>query len=92
MKDESFRKHLIENPSAAIEAETGWNILGKVNIKVLEEDPKTVYLVIPKFPNQIMEVDLNNAELDSIAGGCSVCSNNTMVCDMASVNPLEPSC
>ena len=60
-----------------------------MKIKVLEEDLQTVYLVLPKFPNQITKVELNNAELESIAGGCS---NNTFVCDKASVNPPEPNC
>jgi hypothetical protein len=80
MKDESFRKQLIENPGATIEAETGWKIPETLNIKVLEEDPQTVYLVIPKFPNQIMEVELNNAELESIAGGDCVLTDSPCAC------------
>ena len=36
MKDESFRKQLIENPGAAIEAETGMKIPETMKIKVLE--------------------------------------------------------
>ena len=42
MKDESFRKQLIKNPGAAIEAETGINTPETIKIKVLEEDSKTV--------------------------------------------------
>jgi hypothetical protein len=80
MKDESYRKQFIENPGAAIEAETGWKIPETVKIKVLEEDPQTVYLVLPKFSNQITEVELNNAELESIAGGDCVLTNSPCAC------------
>jgi len=79
MKDELFRKQLIENPGAAIEAETGMKIQETVKIKVLEENLQTVYLVLPKFPIRDTEIELNNAELESLAGGCSVLS---FVCPM----------
>ena len=69
MKDESFRKQLMENPVAAIEAEIGLKIPETVKIKVLEEDPKTVYLVLPQLPNQNNEIELSEAELQRIAGG-----------------------
>ncbi len=69
MKDESFRKQLIENPGAAIEAETGMKIPETVNIKVLEEDPQTVYLVLPQLPSQNGEIELSEADLQRVAGG-----------------------
>jgi hypothetical protein len=69
MKDESFRKQLIENPIAAIEAETGMKIPEFVKIIVLEEDPKTVYLILPQNPVQNTEMELSVAELESVAGG-----------------------
>ena len=52
MKDDSFRKQLIENPNAAIEDETGIKIPEAMKIIVLEEDPQTVYLVLPQVYNQ----------------------------------------
>ena len=69
MKDESFRKQLIENAATAIEAETGMKIPETVNIKVLEEDPKTVYLVLPQLPSQNGEIELSEADLQRVAGG-----------------------
>ena len=69
MKDESFRKQLIENPGAAIEAETGMKIPGAMNIKVLEEDQKTFYLVLPFTHGSIPEMELTEAELESVSGG-----------------------
>ena len=69
MKDETFRKLLIENPGAAIEAETGMKIPETLKIKVLEEDPQTVYLVLPSIPGQQAEMELSEAELEAVAGG-----------------------
>ena len=69
MKDESFRNQLIENPGAAIEAETGMKIPDYILIKVLEEDPQSVYLVLPQLPLQNNEMELSEAELESVAGG-----------------------
>ena len=69
MKDDAFRQQLIENPIAAIEAETGLKISELVKIKVLEEDPKTVYLILPQNPVQNTEMELSLAELESVAGG-----------------------
>ena len=62
MKDDSFRKLLIENPGAAIEAETGMKIPEAFKIRVLEEDPQTVYLVLPQNPSVYDEKELSDAE------------------------------
>ena len=69
MKDESFRKQLIENPGAAIEAETGMKIPETLKIKVLEESPQTVYIVLPYIPGKDTEIELTESELEKVAGG-----------------------
>ena len=69
MKDESFRKQLIENPGAAIEDETGIKMPETLKIIVLEEDPQTVYLVLPQVYNQETEIELSESELEDVAGG-----------------------
>jgi hypothetical protein len=69
LKNESFRKQLIENPGATIEAETGMKIPETINIKILEEDPQTVYLILPQDPALNTEMELSEAELESVAGG-----------------------
>ena len=71
MKNEAFRKQLIENPVASIEAETGIKIPETMKIKVLEEDPKTVYLILPSVQVQVQEaeMELSEAELEAVAGG-----------------------
>ena len=71
MKDESFRKQLIENPGAAIEEETGMKIPDALKIKVLEEDQQTFYLVLPSIQGNNSELELTEAELESVSGGCT---------------------
>ena len=69
MKDETFRKQLIENPGAAIEAETEIKIPETMNIKVLEEDPKTFFLILPHLEKHDHEIELTESELQRVAGG-----------------------
>ena len=71
MKDESFRKQLIENPRATIEAETGMKISDAMKIMVLEEDPQTIYLVLPQVYAQDSEMELSETELEDVSGGFS---------------------
>jgi len=68
MKDESFRKQLIENPKDVIEAEFGRKIPEFFKINVIEEDAQTVYLVLPQAV-QNQEMELTDAELNAVAGG-----------------------
>ena len=69
MKDENFRKNLLENPKAAIEDETGIKIPEAVNLKVVEEDPKTFFLILPPIINPETEDELSEAELEMVSGG-----------------------
>ena len=69
MKDESFRKQLIENPKEVIEAEFGKKIPESIKINVLEEDAQTVYLILPQVSPQNSEMELTDLELNAVAGG-----------------------
>ncbi|MEI6455942.1 MAG: NHLP leader peptide family RiPP precursor [bacterium] len=69
MKDGDFRKRLLENPSAVIENELGIPVPGKVNVKILEEDAQTVYLVLPHLPAQSDEIELTETEIEAVSGG-----------------------
>jgi len=69
MKDENFRKNLLENPKAAIEDETGIKIPEAVNLKVVEEDPATFFLILPPIINPETEDELSEAELEMVSGG-----------------------
>lgn len=69
MKDPDFRNRLIDNPKAVIENETGLEVPDSVNIKIVEEDPNTVCLVLPYMPAQHDESELAEPELERVAGG-----------------------
>jgi hypothetical protein len=69
IKDDSFRKQLVENPGATIEAETGMKIPETMKIVILEEDPKTVYLILPAKSMESADMELSETELESVAGG-----------------------
>jgi hypothetical protein len=69
MKDETFRKQLIENPIETIESEIGMKLPSGMNIKVLEEKPEEVYLVLPMLHPSDQEGELTESELNKVAGG-----------------------
>jgi hypothetical protein len=69
MKDPGFRQRLLENPRAVIREETGVELPAHINLSVLEEDPQTVYLVIPTGAARPDETDLTENELKMVAGG-----------------------
>jgi hypothetical protein len=67
MKDESFRKQLIEDPKFVIEKETGIKIPASLNVTVLEENPQTFYLILPPVIQE--DEELTEAELEEVSGG-----------------------
>ena len=76
LKDEKFRKTLIENPKAAMEEELGVKLPQNLVIKILEEKENEVFFVLP-CPLE-KEGELTEMELESVAGGwtntqCGTC-------------------
>jgi hypothetical protein len=69
MKDEQFRRQLVNHPRETIEKEMGIRIPENLSIKILEEDINTLYLILPSVPDQESGSDLTEADLQSIAGG-----------------------
>ena len=84
MKDETFRKNLLENPKAAIEEETGIKLPESINLKVVEENPSTFYLILPPKINPETEDELSEAELEMVSGGYNTDPNTG--------DPNEPDC
>jgi hypothetical protein len=68
MKDEDFRRELIEFPNETIEKEFGFKMPELVHVKVLEENANTVYIVLPTS-QQEFETELTDNDLQRIAGG-----------------------
>jgi len=69
MNDEAFRKELIANPKEIIEKETGMKLPEAFNVKVLEEDAQSFYLVLPNQVKPGTEDELSEAELEMVSGG-----------------------
>lgn len=70
MKDETFRKQLLENPRGIVEQETGITLPEKISIRVVQEKPDEVFLVLPAIIQGTSgEDELSEAELTNVVGG-----------------------
>lgn len=69
LRDPDFRQRLLENPKEIVEEMTSSLQPGeaKIEVSVYEEEPNTIYLVIP--PVQERGNELSEEELEAIAGG-----------------------
>lgn len=88
MKDDLFREQIISNPRETISAEIGINIPDSFNIRVLQEDANTFYLVLPPVDAKNEDGELSEAELLHVSGGddplgtqCSIWSWIVTQCD-----------
>ena len=70
LRDESFRRRLLEEPKATVEQELGQRLPAEVEVRVVEETPGTLYLVLPPVGAGIGE-ELSEEQLDQVAGGYS---------------------
>lgn len=61
VRDEGFRQELTANPNAAVERELGVKLPPGFNVRVVQENPNEVYLVLPHVPSAGAE--LSRAEL-----------------------------
>jgi hypothetical protein len=77
MRDSNFRTRLLENPQVAIAEELGTSISSTTTIRVIEEQPNEVVLVLPA-----RSIDpgtmLSDEELEQAAGGLSVSTCATL--------------
>jgi hypothetical protein len=69
IKDEIFKKQLIENPAKALIGEFGFNIPEGYEIEVMEETPRKLYIVLPWTSGEHSGDELSESELNSVAGG-----------------------
>lgn len=69
LKDPDFRQRLLDNPKEIVEEMSSTLQPGeaKIEVSVYEEEPNTIYLVIP--PVQTRSNELSEDELEAIAGG-----------------------
>ena len=69
MKDEVFRKQLLENPREMVEQETRMKLPEGISIRVVQETPDQVFLVLPAIHSVETGEELTEAELSNVAGG-----------------------
>jgi hypothetical protein len=67
LKDEGFAGELRADPKAVIEREVGAKLPEGVEVKLVEETPSTLYLVLPAHPSPGRQ--LSDEELERVAGG-----------------------
>jgi hypothetical protein len=77
--DPEFRKLLIEDPSAALREVTGVPLPSNINIRVVEEQPGEVVLVVPARGME-SGTQLSEAELEGVAGGGAGGSDTWTTC------------
>lgn len=69
-KDESFKQELFNNPKYAIGKAIGIEIPENIEIKIVQQEVESVYLVMPFKPVQFTApVELTDIELESVNGG-----------------------
>lgn len=75
--DPDFKQRLLSNPRAVISEELsnikeGVSIPENVDVKVVEEKPDEIYMVLPVNPEEVTGRPLSEEDLERIAGGESV--------------------
>lgn len=65
-RDPAFRAELIATPKAVVERELGIDLPEGTEIRVVEEQPNELYIILPAESD-----DLSDEDLDRVAGGLS---------------------
>lgn len=69
-QDEAFKQELLSNPKAVFIQQAGLqNIPDSLDIKVVEENPNTLYMVLPMKPVAPAGSELSEDQLEAVAGG-----------------------
>lgn len=77
-KDPAFKQELLSNPKATLSKEYGFSIPDNIEVRVLEENPSTLYIVLPMVPADLEgSGELSEAALEAVAGGAGGYIANT---------------
>jgi hypothetical protein len=68
-QDKAYKQELLSNPKATFSQELGQSLPDDVEIQVIEENPTTLYLVLPMKPEVENGEELSEEQLESVAGG-----------------------
>jgi Nitrile hydratase, alpha chain len=74
LEDEEFRRRLLDDPKGAVEQEIGTRLPQEIKLRVVEESPDTIYLVLPRSLPLGGE-ELSDPELEAVAGGVDTMSD-----------------
>ena len=69
LQDDSFRQMLLDDPKATVEQELGTQLPEGVEVRVVEESPQSIYLVLPSDSPLGQGEELSGRELERVAGG-----------------------
>lgn len=75
VQNPEFRQKLLSNPKTVL-AEHGLNVPDDVQINVLQESSTQYYLVLPALEASEDITELSDAELEAVAGGANLDSQN----------------
>ena len=66
--DAAFKEALLRDPKPALKTEIGIDLPEEIELRVVEETPDTIYLVLPEPPDPCRP-ELSEEELEDLAGG-----------------------
>ena len=69
IEDEQLRRKLLSDPKGTVEQELGVKMPEAIAVRVVEETPDTIYLVLPPKASGERATDLSDRELEAVAGG-----------------------
>jgi hypothetical protein len=69
VKDEAFRKRLVADPKATIAKEFAVELGDDVTVRIHQDTPGVINLVIPAAPDLSAQRPLSDQQLDQVAGG-----------------------
>lgn len=86
MRDEAFRRRLLNDPKSALKNAFGIDVPAGVNVHIHEETPNDIHITLPPAPQSGIR-ELSDAELESAVGGmmsregggtgCCTCGSST---------------
>ena len=69
-EDDEFKQRLISDPKGVLAEAYGADLPDLIDVKVLEEDMQTLYIVLPMKP--VSEDELTDDQLEAVAGGACI--------------------